>query len=60
MPGMKSKKIVVLSTTQKLGKDHDVTTKIPVIIKAYAVDDKQNIVVKRKTIFAYPPLVEVQ
>jgi len=60
MPGMKSKKIVVLSTTQKLGKDHDVTTKIPVIIKAYALDDKQNIVVKRKTIFAYPPLNEVQ
>jgi cytochrome c oxidase accessory protein FixG len=59
-PGMKSKKIVVLSTTEKIGKDNDVTTKIPVIIKAYALDDKQNIIVKRKTIFAYPPLKEVQ
>jgi cytochrome c oxidase accessory protein FixG len=59
-PGMKSKKIVVLSTTEKLGKDNDVTTKLPIIIKAYAVDDKKNIVVKRKTIFAYPPLKEVK
>ena len=58
--GMKVKKVVVLSTDKKIGKSQDITSKIPITIRAYAVDAKDKVFVTRKTIFAYPPLKEVE
>ena len=52
--GKKAKKIVILYTTEVLVKDDRKDTPIPVTIKAYAVDDPENIVVFRKTTFFYP------
>ncbi|MCH9813206.1 MAG: cytochrome c oxidase accessory protein CcoG [Epsilonproteobacteria bacterium] len=52
--GAKSKKVVVLSTTKELAKDNKKDTPIPITIKAYAVDDKEKVVVQRNTTFVYP------
>ncbi len=52
--GTKSKKVVVLSTTKELAKDSKKDTPIAITIKAYAVDDKEKIVVERQTTFVYP------
>ena len=54
--GAKSKKVVVLSTTKELAKDNKKDTPIPITIKAYAVDDKEKVVVERHTTFVYPRL----
>ena len=53
-PGVKKKKIVILETTDVLVKDSRHDTIIPITIKAYAVDDKEKIVVYRKSTFTYP------
>ena len=47
-------KIVILSTTKALAKDDRKDTPIPIIITAYAVDEKEKIVITRDTIFVYP------
>ncbi len=52
--GKKAQKVVVLSTTKVLVKNDRKDTPIPITIKAYAVDDPKNIVVKRHTTFVYP------
>jgi len=52
--GKKVKKIAVLATKEILAKDYKKDVTIPIIIKAYAVDDPKKIVVYRKTIFAFP------
>ncbi len=52
--GKKIKKIVVLATRKDLAKNYEKDVTIPIIIKAYAVDDPKKIVVYRKTIFAFP------
>ncbi len=52
--GKKVRKIVVLATDKILAKDSTKDTIIPIIIKAYAVDNPKKIVVYRKTIFAFP------
>jgi cytochrome c oxidase accessory protein FixG len=53
-PGKKRKKVVVLRTKMKLADDARKDTPIPVTIKAYAEDDKENIMVIRHTVFVYP------
>jgi len=53
-PGAKQKKIVVLRTTELLVKDTRQDTVIPLTIKAYALDDKENIMVTRKSTFTFP------
>jgi len=53
-PGVKKKKIVVLRTTELLVKDTRKDTVIPITIKAYALDDKENIVVTRQSTFTFP------
>ena len=53
-PGQKRKKVVVLRTKEKLVNDTRKDVPIPVTIKAFAVDDKENIVVERHTVFVYP------
>ncbi len=54
MGGKKAQKVVVLYTTKVLVKDYKKDTPIPITIKAYAVDDKKNVVVQRHTTFVYP------
>ena len=48
------KKVVVLKTTKRLISTDRKDTPIPIVIKAYAVDNKKDIVIFRKTIFFYP------
>jgi len=52
--GKKKKKVVVLRTDAKLADDARKDTPIPLTIRAYATDDKEKIVVDRKTVFVYP------
>jgi cytochrome c oxidase accessory protein FixG len=52
--GKKKKKVVVMETSAELANDTRKDVPIPVTIKAYAVDDKEKIVVERKSVFVYP------
>jgi len=52
--GQKVKKVVILQTTKELVKDNTKDTPIAMTIKAYAMEDKEKIVVERKTTFVYP------
>ncbi len=52
----KAKKVVVLSTDKVLVKNPTKDTPIPITIKAYAVDAKDKVVVKRNTTFVFPRL----
>jgi cytochrome c oxidase accessory protein FixG len=58
--GGKVKKIVKLSTTKDVANSDTTTTKLPIIIRAYATDDKEKIFVRRQAIFAYPPRNEMK
>lgn len=60
LPGGKVKKVVVLRTKKKIGKNKKTYTKIPIKITAFAVDNKKEIVIFRNTNFIYPPLDEVK
>ncbi|MDX1294674.1 MAG: cytochrome c oxidase accessory protein CcoG [Sulfurimonadaceae bacterium] len=53
-PGVKKKKIVILYTDEVLVKDSTKDSIIPITIRAYALDDKENIVVERKSTFTFP------
>jgi len=53
-PGKKRKKVVVLRTKEKLADNARKDVPIPLTIKAYAVDDKEKIIVERHTVFVYP------
>jgi len=50
----KEKKVVILKTSKTLIDTDEKDTPIPIVIKAFAVDDKKDIVVNRNTIFFYP------
>ena len=50
--GEKVKKVVILSSIPKEIKAEG--EDIPIVIKAFALDDKEKIVVNRETIFIYP------
>jgi len=52
--GEKKKKVVILQTDKMLADDARKDTPLPLAIKAYAIDDKKNIAVDRKTVFVYP------
>ncbi|NWF67398.1 MAG: cytochrome c oxidase accessory protein CcoG [Campylobacterales bacterium] len=52
--GAKAKKVVILETKKVLVQDERKDTPIPIKIKAYALDDKDNIVVNRDSVFVYP------
>jgi len=52
--GKKRKKVVVLRTKEMLANDARKDVPIPVTIRAFAVDDKDKIVVERHTVFVYP------
>jgi len=53
-PGVKKKQIVLLYTNDVLVEDATKDTVIPITIRAYAVDDKENIVVERQSTFTFP------
>jgi len=52
--GKKIKQVVILSTEKVLVESDRKDSPIPVKIKAYALDDKERIVVERDTVFIYP------
>ncbi|MCB4746395.1 MAG: cytochrome c oxidase accessory protein CcoG [Sulfurovum sp.] len=52
--GKKRKKVVVLRTNIELADSTRKDVPIPVTIKAYAIDDKEKVVVTRHTVFVYP------
>jgi len=53
-PGTKKKKVVVLYTDELLVDDATKDTIIPITIRAYAMDDKERIVVDRHSTFIFP------
>ncbi len=54
VPGIKKKKIVVLSATEMLVNDERKDTVIPITIRAYAVGHEDKIVVFRESTFTFP------
>ncbi len=52
--GKKKKKVVVLEAREPLVNNIDKDTPVAVKIIAYAVDDKENIVISRQAVFMYP------
>jgi cytochrome c oxidase accessory protein FixG len=52
--GKKKKKVVVLEARESLSNDAHKDTPIPVKIIAYAVDDKEKIIIERQAVFMYP------
>jgi len=53
-PGAKKKKVVILYTDELLVDDSTKDTIIPIVIRAYAMDDKETIVVERHSTFTFP------
>jgi len=52
--GQKKKKVVVFETKEVLVNNDRKDTPIPVKIRAFAVDDKEKIVIDREAVFMYP------
>ena len=52
--GKLAKKVIQLSTKQRLVDDATKDTPITITLKAYAIDDPEKIVVFRKAVFIYP------
>ena len=52
--GKKKKKVVILETAEKLADNTRKDIPIPVLIRAYATDDKEKIMVEREMVFFYP------
>ena len=52
--GKKEKVVVVLETNEELANNTRKDVAIPVTISAYAVDDKENIIIERHAVFIYP------
>ena len=53
-PGIVKKKVVVLYTDEMLINDDRKDTVIPITIRAFAVDDKEKVVVERQSTFTFP------
>ena len=53
-PGKLAKKVIKLSTKERLVDDATKDTPITVMLKAYAVDDPERVFVLRKAVFIYP------
>ena len=52
--GKKKKKVVILETAEKLADNARKDVPIPLLIRAYATDDKEKITVDREMVFFYP------
>jgi len=53
-PGKLAKKVVILSTKERLADDNTKNTPISITLKAYAVDEPNRVFVLRKVDFIYP------
>jgi len=53
-PGKMAKKVVVLSTKERLVNDKTKDTPLTIMLKAYAIDDPDRVFVFRKSVFFYP------
>ncbi|WP_294891895.1 MULTISPECIES: cytochrome c oxidase accessory protein CcoG [unclassified Sulfuricurvum] len=53
-PGVVKKKVVVLYTDEMLVNDDRKDTVIPITIRAYAIDDKEKVIVFRESTFTFP------
>ncbi|UPT77614.1 cytochrome c oxidase accessory protein CcoG [Sulfurovum sp. XGS-02] len=52
--GQKKKKVVVLETKEQLVNNTRKDVPVPIVIRAYATDDKEKIMVEREQVFFYP------
>ncbi|EIF50121.1 cytochrome c oxidase accessory protein CcoG [Sulfurovum sp. AR] len=52
--GQKKKKVVVLETKEQLANNTRKDVPVPIVIRAYATDDKEKIMVEREQVFFYP------
>jgi len=52
--GKKKKKVVILETKEELAHNTRKDVPVPILIRAYATDDKEKIVVDREMVFFYP------
>ncbi len=52
--GQKKKKVVILETKEELVNNTRKDVPIPILIRAYATDDKEKIVIDREMVFFYP------
>lgn len=52
--GQKKKKVVILETKEQLANNTRKDVPIPILIRAYATDDKEKIMVEREQVFFYP------
>ncbi len=52
--GMKKKKVVILETKEQLANNIRKDVPVPILIRAYATDDKEKIMVEREMVFFYP------
>ncbi len=52
--GEKKKKVVILETKEQLANNTRKDVPVPIVIRAYATDDKENIMVEREQVFFYP------
>ncbi|SFV63508.1 FERREDOXIN DOMAIN INTEGRAL MEMBRANE [hydrothermal vent metagenome] len=58
--GKKKKKVVVLEALESLSNGAHKDTPIPVKIIAYAVDDKDKIIIERQAVFMYPSIDQLK
>lgn len=52
--GQKKKKVVILETSEVLANNARKDVPVPITVRAFAVDDKEKIVVDREVVFFYP------
>jgi len=52
--GKKKKKVVILEASESLADTIHKDVPVPVIIRAYAVDEKEKIIIDRQAVFMYP------
>ncbi len=52
--GQKKKKVVILETNEQLANNTRKDVPVPIVIRAYATDDKEKIMVEREQVFFYP------
>ena len=52
--GKKKKKVVILETKEQLAHNTRKDVPVPILIRAYAIEDKEKIVVDREMVFFYP------
>ncbi|MCO4845610.1 MAG: cytochrome c oxidase accessory protein CcoG [Sulfurovum sp.] len=52
--GKKKKKVVILETSEKLADNARKDVPIPILIRAFATDEKEKIIVDREMVFFYP------